>query len=123
MATSTISLFDLYTAVEEDKITPEVKARATAEKKKILEERAKQAEKRAEKAKVNDPLKVKACEFLAKCPNVASEVGKAIGVSTSKASYLLRELAKDEYLTVKEVKSPTSKSKVKEYTHVKSFEA
>lgn len=117
-SSSKMTEFDFLTAVEKGEITPEVIAHATAGKAKILAERAKAAEKRKEKAKENDPLKAQIVDFLRACPNVSSEIGKAVGISTSKASYLCREMVEDGVLSVSEVKSPTTKSKVKQYTLV-----
>ena len=122
MATSTTSTkmtsFEFFTAVENGNITPEVIAHATAEKAKILAERAKAKEKRAEKAKENAPLLEKVMEFLATAPNFANAVGEALGVSTSKASYLLRELEADGKVTSEMAKAPNAKSKSKCYTVV-----
>lgn len=120
--TSKISLFDFFTSVEKGEITPEIQERASEEKAKILAERAKQAEKRAEKAKVNDPLKAHISEFLSKGKNFANAVGTELGVSTSKASYLLRDMEADGYVTSELAKAPNAKSKSKCYTLVKSFE-
>lgn len=69
--------------------------------------------KRAEKsATANDPIKASIVDYLKSHnePVVASEVGKALDITTSKASALLRQI---EGLVVTEVKS--GKGKVKGY--------
>lgn len=122
-SSSKLSLYDLFEMVCNGENTPEMQERAKAEMAKIEAERVKQAEKRAEKAKENDPLKVKISDFLAKGKNWANAVGAEIGVTTSKASYLLRDMELEGYLTSEQDKAPGAKSKSKCYTLVKPFVA
>ena len=74
---------------------------------------SKRAEKQAEKkAEENAPLLEKVLEYVQdKEVSVASEIGVAIGVSTSKASSLCKQLEDDGILKSEEVKGKSGKVK------------
>lgn len=110
---------EFFESVINGNVTAETVEHAKSELAALEKKNQKAREKAAEKAKENDPLKEQIVEFLRIKPNVSSEIGSAIGVSTSKASYLCRDMVADGVLSVSETKSPTSKGKVKLYTLVK----
>ena len=87
---------EFYTAITEAEVAEELKEFAVAEIEKLDAENAKNAAKRAEKAKENEPYFEKILELVGETPVVASEVAAELGVSTSKASSLLRTLVNDE---------------------------
>lgn len=87
---------EFYTAITEAEVAAELKEFAVAEIEKLDAENAKNAAKRAEKAKENEPYFEKILELVSETPVVASEVAAELGVSTSKASSLLRTLVNDE---------------------------
>lgn len=87
---------EFFTAIAEADVADELKDFAVAEIEKMDAENAKNAAKRAEKAKENEPYFEKILELVGETPVVASEVAAELGVSTSKASSLLRTLVNDE---------------------------
>ena len=77
---------------------------------------ARSAAKRAEKHEADEPLKNAILEGLAKdVPTTTADVGAAIGVSTPKASYLLRTLVEEGKILAHDV-MVKGKGKCKGYT-------
>ena len=103
----------------------DVAEKAKAEIAKLDATNVKRAEKAAEKAKENDPIKQAIYSLLVeKGAMVASAIGTELTtedneVSTSKASAMCRQMVEEGRLTVCEVKVP-KKGKVKQYTAVVS---
>lgn len=118
MNTNEITLRQLFTAVVEDNITPAMKEKAKAEIAKLDATNAKRAEKAAEKAKENLPLKNTIFEFLvANGTKTTAEVAVGVGESTPKASAMLRQMVEEGRLTSSEV-SVKGKGKQKAYTAI-----
>lgn len=76
----------------------------------------------SKKDKENQPIKVSIFALLSeKGPMVASALGEALEISTSKASALCRQMVEDGRLSVAEVKSPKKGGgKVKQYAAIES---
>ena len=106
---------EFYTAITEAEVAEELKEFAVAEIEKLDAENAKNAAKRAEKAKENEPLYEEILKLMTDKPVLASEVAVAIGVSTSKASSLLRTLVGDERIALYPEKIKSGKTKVNGY--------
>lgn len=103
-----------------------VEAKAKAEIAKLDATNAKRAEKAAEKAKENEPIKTAIYEYLlANGTKVASEIATALSagkpddekVTTAKVSSMCSQMVKEERLTSADVKIP-KKGAVKGYTAV-----
>ena len=122
MNTNEITLRQLFTAVVEGNITPAMQEKAKAEIAKLDATNAKRAEKAAEKAKENLPLKNTIFEFLvANGTKTTAEVAVGVGESTPKASAMLRQMVEEGRLTSSEV-SVKGKGKQKAYTAIRSDE-
>ena len=108
-------------AVAKGEITPEVTAKALAEIAKLDATNAKRAEKAAEKAKENDPIKQAIFDYLvANGTKTTAEVAAGVEVlagSSPKASAMLRQMVEEGRVTSSEVKVP-KKGKQKAYTAV-----
>ena len=121
--TNEITLRQLFTAVVEDNITPAMKEKAKAEIAKLDATNAKRAEKAAEKAKENDPIKNAIYNLLVeKGAMVSSAIAMELTtpeaeVTTSKVSSMCRQMVEERRLTVEDVKVK-NKGKVKQYTAV-----
>jgi hypothetical protein len=114
--TNEITLRQLFTAVVEGNITPAMQEKAKAEIAKLDATNAKRAEKAAEKAKENLPLKNAIFEFLvANGTKTTAEVAVGVGESTPKASAMLRQMVEEGRLTASDVSVP-KKGKQKAYT-------
>ena len=116
-----ITLRQLFTAVVEDNITPAMKEKAKAEIAKLDATNAKRAEKAAEKAKENLPIKQAIFEFLvANGTKTTAEIAKGVEVlegSAPKASAMCRQMVECGQLTASDV-SVKGKGKQKAYTAV-----
>ena len=125
MNSNEITLRQLYTAVVEDNITPAMKEKAKAEIAKLDATNAKRAEKAAEKAKENEPIKTAIYEYLvANGTKTTAEIAKGVEVlegSAPKASAMCRQMVESGQLTASEV-SVKGKGKQKAYTAVVSAE-
>lgn len=125
MNTNEITLRQLYTAVVENNITPAMQEKAKAEIAKLDATNAKRAEKAAEKAKENLPIKQAIFEFLvANGTKTTAEIAKGVAVlegSAPKASAMCRQMVEGGQLTVSDV-SVKGKGKQKAYTAVVSAE-
>ena len=113
------------TAVVEGNITPAMVEKAKAEIAKLDATNAKRAEKAAEKAKENLPIKQAIFEFLvANGTKTTAEIAKGVEVlegSAPKASAMCRQMVESGQLTVSDV-SVKGKGKQKAYTAVVSAE-
>ena len=120
--TKEITLRQLFTAVVEGNITPAMQEKAKAEIAKLDATNAKRAEKAAEKAKENLPIKQAIFEFLvANGTKTTAEIAVGVGESTPKASAMLRQMVDGGQLTVSDV-SVKGKGKQKAYTAVVTAE-
>ena len=106
---------EFYTAVINGEVNEELVAFAEAEIEKLDAENARNAAKRAEKAKENEPYFEKILALVSETPVVASEVAAELEVSTSKASSLLRTMVKDGKIAEHPEKIKSGKSKVNGY--------
>ena len=97
---------DFYTAVIADTENEELKAFATEAIAKLDARNASRASKPSKRSLENEPIKAKILEVLTSEPKVASEVAELVGISTQKASALLRQI---DGLEVTEVKVPKKK--------------
>lgn len=127
VSSSDITLRQYHEAVISGNITDAIIAKARAEIAKLDATNAKRAEKAAEKAKENDPIKNAIYNLLVeKGAMVASEIGVALTtpeaeITTSKASSMCRQMVEERRLTVEDIKVK-GKGKVKQYTAVVSVE-
>ena len=123
VSSSDITLRQYHEAVVSGNITDAIIAKAKAEIAKLDATNAKRAEKAAEKAKENDPIKNAIYNLLLeKGTMVASAIGMELTtpeaeVTTSKASSMCRQMVEERRLTVEDVKVK-NKGKVKQYTAV-----
>ena len=123
VSSSDITLRQYHEAVISGNITDAIIAKARAEIAKLDATNAKRAEKAAEKAKENDPIKNAIYNLLVeKGAMVASAIGMELTtpeaeVTTSKASSMCRQMVEERRLTVEDVKVK-GKGKVKQYTAV-----
>ena len=123
VSSSDITLRQYHEAVISGNITDAIIAKARAEIAKLDATNAKRAEKAAEKAKENDPIKNAIYNLLIeKGPMVASAIGMELTtpeaeITTSKASSMCRQMVEERRLTVEDVKVK-GKGKVKQYTAV-----
>ena len=102
---------EMFEAIVNGNITDEVVAMAKNEITKMDERNAKRKGKPSKNALANEPIKAQILEVLTDVPMVASDVAEKVGISTQKASALLRQI---DGLTVTEVKVK-GKGKVKGY--------
>ena len=126
--TNEITLRQLFTAVVEGNITPAMQEKAKAEIAKLDATNAKRAEKAAEKAKENLPIKQAIFDFLvANGTKTTAEVAAGTfiegseGLSVPKASAMLRQMVEEGRLTSSEV-SVKGKGAQKAYTAIRSDE-
>lgn len=123
VSSSDITMRQYHEAVISGNITDAIIAKAHVEITKLDAVNAKRAEKAAEKAKENDPIKNAIYNLLVeKGAMVASAIGAALTtpeneVTTSKASSMCRQMVEERRLTVEDIKVK-GKGKVKQYTAV-----
>lgn len=121
VSSSDITLRQYHEAVISGNITDAIIAKARAEIAKLDATNAKRAEKAAEKAKENDPIKNAIYNLLVeKGAMVASAIATALTtpeaeVTTSKVSSMCRQMVEECRLTVEDVKVK-GKGKVKQYS-------
>ena len=106
--------FEAVMAVEE--IDAELKLYAEKEIAKMDERNAKRKATPSKKSEANEPIKAEIVKILTEEPITASAVAEKVGISTQKASALLRQI---DGLTVTEVKVK-GKGKVKGYALAQS---
>ena len=123
VSSSDITLRQYHEAVISGNITDAIIEKARAEIAKLDAVNAKRAEKAAEKAKENDPIKNAIYNLLVeKGPMVASAIGMELTtpeaeVTTSKVSSMCGQMVEERRLTVEDIKVK-GKGKVKQYTAV-----
>lgn len=123
VSSSDITMRQYHEAVISGNITDDIIAKARAEIAKLDAVNAKRAEKAAEKAKENDPIKNAIYNLLVeKGAMVSSAIAMELTtpeaeVTTSKASSMCRQMVEERRLTVEDVKVK-GKGKVKQYTAV-----
>ena len=123
VSSSDITLRQYHEAVISGNITDAIIAKARAEIAKLDATNAKRAEKAAEKAKENDPIKNAIYNLLVeKGAMVSSAIAMELTtpeaeITTSKASSMCRQMVEERRLTVEDVKVK-GKGKVKQYTAV-----
>ena len=112
----------VYTAIQNCDIPDWVRTWVEGELTKMDTANANRQSKPSKKEQENLPVKQAIFALLSeKGAKVASEVGEALGISTSKASALCRQMVEDGQLSVAEVKSPKKGGgKVKQYTAIKT---
>ena len=116
--TNEITLRQLFTAVVEGNITPAMQEKAKAEIAKLDATNAKRAEKAAEKAKENLPIKQAIFEFLvANGTKTTAEIAVGIGESSPKTSAMCRQMVDEGRLIASEA-SVKGKGKQKAYTDI-----
>ena len=125
-STSTeLTMRQYHEGVLSGNITPAMQTKAKAEIAKLDATNAKRAEKAAEKAKENEPIKVEIYNYLvANGTKTTVEIAGAVellGGSAPKASAMCRQMVDDGRLTASEV-SVKGKGKQKAYTAVVSAE-
>ena len=102
---------EFFTAVMNGELNDEVKAHAEESIAKLDARNAKRKGEESKRAKENAPIKEAILKVLTSEPKTASEIATEVGISTQKASALLRQI---EGLSVTEVKVP-KKGKCKGY--------
>lgn len=102
---------EMFEAIVNGNITDEIVTMAQNEIVKMDERNAKRKNRPSKNALANEPIKAHILEVLTDAPMVASEVAEKVGISTQKASALLRQI---DGLVVTEVKVK-GKGKVKGY--------
>lgn len=107
---------EMFEAIVNGNINDEVVTMAKGEIAKMDERNAKRKGKPSKNALANEPIKANILEILTDVPMVASEVAEKVGISTQKASALLRQI---DGLTVTDVKVK-GKGKVKGYALTQS---
>lgn len=126
-STSEITMRQYHEAVISGNITDDVIAKARAEIAKLDATNAKRAEKAAEKAKENEPIKAIIFSYLVENgTKTTAEVAADISTpenefSVPKVSAMLRQMVEAGKLTASEVKVP-KKGKQRAYTAVVSAE-
>lgn len=113
---------EVYNAVLTGNISEEVQNWFRAELSKMDTANEKRKTLPSKKDKENQPIKEAIFSLLtAKGGMVASAIGEALEISTSKVSALCRQMVDDGLLSVAEVKSPKKGGgKVKQYTAIES---
>lgn len=118
---STTTLRQLFEAVINNNITEKEVEKARSEIAKLDANNAKRAEKAAEKAKENEPIKQAIFEFLRENgTTTTAEIAKGVAVlegSSPKASAMCRQMVDEGRLTASEV-SVKNKGRQKAYTAV-----
>ena len=106
---------DFFTAIANGQITEELQTEAKAYLAKMDEALEKRKHTLSKKQEENEGVKAAILEILGTEPKTATTVGEAMGISTQKASALLRQLVTDGKATVTDVKI-TGKGIQKGYT-------
>lgn len=102
---------EMFEAIVNGNVTEEVIAMAQNEIVKMDERNAKRKNSPSKTALANEPIKAQIKSILTDEPHTASEIANTVGISTQKASALLRQI---DGLTITEVKVK-GKGKVKGY--------
>ena len=99
---------EFFEAVQNGTINADVQAHATAEIEKMNARNEKRATTPSKTAVANEPLKAKIVEFLTEKNEqiLTSVIGEAVGISTTKASALCRQLVDDGKIVGEKIKVP-----------------
>lgn len=109
---------EFFTAIAENEALPtDVRDFATSAISKLDARNEKRKDTPTKAQKENAPIKEHIVAVFNGSPMTAAEVAEAVGVSTQKASALLRQLVADGTLSVEDVKVP-KKGTVKAYSLV-----
>lgn len=110
----------VYTTIQKCDIPDWVRTWVEGELTKMDTANANRQSKPSKKEQENQPIKGSIFALLTeRGPMVASAIGEALEISTSKASALCRQMVEDGQLSVAEVKSPKKGGgKVKQYTAI-----
>ena len=106
---------EFYVAIANGEMNDEVKATAAEYIVKMDEANEKRKHTLSKKQEENEAVKVEMLAHLDTEPKTATTIGELMGISTQKASALLRQLVNDGKATATEVKI-TGKGKQKAYT-------
>ena len=106
---------EFYVAIANGEMNDEVKATAAEYIAKMDEANEKRKSTLSKKQEENEAIKAEIMEHLDTEAKTATTVGELMGISTQKASALLRQLVSDGKATATEVKI-TGKGKQKAYT-------
>lgn len=106
---------EFYVAIANGEMNDEVKAAAAEYIVKMDEANEKRKHTLSKKQEENEAVKVEMLTHLDTEPKTATMIGELMGISTQKASALLRQLVNDGKATATEVKI-TGKGKQKAYT-------
>ena len=110
---------EFYVAIANGEMNDEVKATAAEYIAKMDEANEKRKSTLSKKQEENEAIKAEILEHLDTEAKTATTVGELMGISTQKASALLRQLVNDGKATATEVKIPkkgTQKGYVKNFT-------
>jgi predicted transcriptional regulator len=111
-----MTMRDFLTAVVEDKLNDEMLDYAREAIKKLDARNEKRRNTESKTAKANAPIKAEILAYVeGSHPAIASEIAKALNITTQKASALCRQLVDEGTLVSGETKIP-KKGKVKAYT-------
>ena len=97
---------DFLTAIANGTINAEITEYASAELVKMDEANEKRKNKPTKKAEENAPILASIFEALTETPTITSDIAAVVGVSTPKASALLRQLVAEGKAVQSEVKVP-----------------
>lgn len=109
---------DFYNAIANGQITDELMNFATEQIARMDSANEKRKNTLSKKQEENEAVKVEILTHLDTEPKTATTIGELMGISTQKASALLRQLVNDGKATVTEVKIPkkgTQKGYVKNF--------
>ena len=106
---------DFYVSVANGTVNEEVMAKANELIEKMDVENEKRKNRVSKKALENEPVKEAICGVLGNEPKTATVIGEEVGISTQKASALLRQLVNDGKAEKTDVKV-TGKGVQKGYT-------
>lgn len=95
---------EMLTSIVNGTINDEVIEKATERLEKLDAENEKRKNRVSKKALENEPVKERILEVLGEEPKTATEIGSEVGISTQKASALLRQLVNDGKVEKTEVK-------------------
>ena len=97
---------EFLTAVSTNAITEDVIAHAAAQIEKLDAANEKRKNKPSKTAEANAPILVSLTEALTSDPQTASDLAVAVGISTQKASSLLRQLVTNGVAVSTDIKVP-----------------
>ena len=103
-----------FESIQNGKVDDDVKAYAVAEIEKMNARNEKRATTPSKTAIANEPLKAQILAFLTEKTTsvLTSAIGEAVGISTAKASALLRQLANDGKIVGEEAKVTKSRKRM-----------